>query len=162
MPHDRGMKPTQTQVRACYVPSPTGYLHVGGIRTALFTWLSCGKHGGALVVRVEDTDILRDIEGSDQKRLDDLTWLCIEPDEGPNSGGPFGPYRESERRDRYEAAKTELLASGDAYYCSDTPEEIEKLRKEAVARRGERAAADAFRLAQAVTSLSFVRYRSRP
>jgi glutamyl/glutaminyl-tRNA synthetase len=122
-------------VRARFAPSPTGYLHVGGARTALFNWLFCRKHGGTFVLRIEDTDILRNIEGAEQKLLDDLTWLGIEPDEGPNTGGPFGPYRQSERRDLYEAAKNKLLASGDAYYCFDTPEEIEALRKAAAARK---------------------------
>ena len=126
---------TPITIRARFAPSPTGYLHVGGARTALFNWLFCRKHGGTFVLRIEDTDILRNIEGAEQKLLDDLAWLGIEPDEGPRQGGPFGPYRQSERRDLYEAAKNKLLAAGDAYYCFDTPEEIEKLRKEAAARK---------------------------
>lgn len=129
------MSMDQTQVRARFAPSPTGYLHVGGARTALFNWLFCRRHGGTFVLRIEDTDILRNIEGAEQKLLDDLAWLGIEPDEGPNNGGPFGPYRQSERRELYDAAAKKLLASGDAYYAFDTPEELEALRKAAAARK---------------------------
>ncbi|MEK6642506.1 MAG: glutamate--tRNA ligase [Planctomycetota bacterium] len=122
-------------VRARFAPSPTGYLHVGGARTALFNWLFCRKHGGRFIVRIEDTDILRNIEGAERKLLDDLTWLGIEPDEGPDQGGPFGPYRQSERRDLYDAAVAKLLDEGKAYYAWDTPEELDTLRKQAQAEK---------------------------
>lgn len=122
-------------VRARFAPSPTGYLHVGGARTALFNWLFCRKHGGQFILRIEDTDILRNIEGAERKLLDDLTWLGIEPDEGPDQGGPFGPYRQSERRDLYEAAVNKLLDEGKAYYAWDTPEELDVLRKAAQAEK---------------------------
>lgn len=122
-------------VRARFAPSPTGYLHVGGARTALFNWLFCRKHGGQFILRIEDTDILRNIEGAERKLLDDLTWLGIEPDEGPDQGGPFGPYRQSERRDLYEAAVNKLLNEGKAYYAWDTPEELDVLRKAAQAEK---------------------------
>lgn len=122
-------------VRARFAPSPTGYLHVGGARTALFNWLFCRKHGGQFILRIEDTDILRNIEGAERKLLDDLTWLGIEPDEGPDQGGPFGPYRQSERRDLYETAVNKLLDEGKAYYAWDTPEELDVLRKAAQAEK---------------------------
>ncbi|MBI5763278.1 MAG: glutamate--tRNA ligase [Planctomycetes bacterium] len=122
-------------VRARFAPSPTGYLHVGGARTALFNWLFCRKHGGRFILRIEDTDILRNIEGAERKLLDDLTWLGIEPDEGPDQGGPYGPYRQSERRDLYEAAVNKLLEEGKAYYAWDTPDELDVLRKAAQAEK---------------------------
>lgn len=122
-------------VRARFAPSPTGYLHVGGARTALFNWLFCRKHGGRFILRIEDTDILRNIEGAERKLLDDLTWLGIEPDEGPDQGGPFGPYRQSERRELYDAAVNKLLDEGKAYYAWDTPEELDVLRKAAQAEK---------------------------
>ncbi|HKQ47977.1 MAG TPA: glutamate--tRNA ligase [Phycisphaerae bacterium] len=120
-------------IRARFAPSPTGYLHVGGARTALFNWLFCRQHGGRFILRIEDTDILRNIEGAEQKLIDDLRWLGIDYDEGPDIGGPLGPYRQSERRDLYDAAAKKLLASGDAYYAFDTAEELEAMRREATA-----------------------------
>jgi glutamyl-tRNA synthetase len=110
-------------------------LHVGGARTALFNWLFCRRHGGRFILRIEDTDILRNIEGAEQKLIEDLKWLGIQYDEGPDVGGPFGPYRQSERRDLYDAAAKKLLAEGHAYYTFDTPEELEALRKAAGARK---------------------------
>ena len=120
-------------IRARFAPSPTGYLHVGGARTALFNWLFCRRHGGRFILRIEDTDILRNIEGAEQKLIDDLRWLGIDYDEGPDIGGPLGPYRQSERRDLYDAATKKMLASGDAYYAFDTAEELEAMRREATA-----------------------------
>jgi glutamyl-tRNA synthetase len=120
-------------IRARFAPSPTGYLHVGGARTALFNWLFCRRHGGRFILRIEDTDILRNIEGAEAKLIEDLRWLGIDYDEGPDVGGPLGPYRQSERRDLYDAAARKLLASGDAYYAFDTPEELEAMRREATA-----------------------------
>lgn len=125
----------EKSIRARFAPSPTGYLHVGGARTALFNWLFCRRYGGTFILRIEDTDILRNIEGAEQKLIDDLHWLSIDYDEGPDIGGPFGPYRQSERRDLYDAAARKLLASGDAYYAFDTPEELEAMRREAAARK---------------------------
>ncbi|MFQ5411169.1 MAG: glutamate--tRNA ligase, partial [Phycisphaerae bacterium] len=93
------------------------------------------RHGGTFVLRIEDTDRQRNIEGADRKLLDDLRWLGIDWDEGPDAGGGFGPYRQSERLDLYEAARKKLLASGDAYYAFDTPEELDALRAEAVAEK---------------------------
>ncbi len=122
-------------IRARFAPSPTGYLHVGGARTALFNWLFCRRNGGKFILRIEDTDILRNIEGAEQKLIEDLRWLNIDYDEGPDIGGPLGPYRQSERRDLYDAAAKKLLDSGDAYYAFDTPEELEAMRREATAKK---------------------------
>lgn len=124
---------TTENVRARFAPSPTGYLHVGGARSALFNYLFCRRKGGKFVLRIEDTDIDRNIEGAEQKILEDLRWLGIECDEGPGADGPFGPYFQSQRRESYDAARDTLLASGDAYYAFDTPEELDALRKQAEA-----------------------------
>lgn len=126
---------SQQIVRARFAPSPTGYLHVGGARTALFNWLFCRRFGGQFILRIEDTDIQRNIEGAEQKLMDDLRWLGILWDEGPDVGGSFGPYRQSERRERYDAAARKLLDSGQAYYAFDTPEELEAIRRKAQAEK---------------------------
>jgi glutamyl/glutaminyl-tRNA synthetase len=122
-------------VRARFAPSPTGYLHVGGARTALFNWLFCRRYGGRFILRIEDTDIQRNIAGAEQKLMEDLYWLGINWDEGPDVGGPYGPYRQGERREGYEAAKAKLLADGHAYYAFDTSEELEAKRRQAAARK---------------------------
>jgi glutamyl-tRNA synthetase len=124
-----------TSIRARFAPSPTGYLHVGGARTALFNWLFCRRHGGRFIIRIEDTDIERNIVGAEEKLLSDLRWLAIDWDEGPDVGGPCGPYRQSERRDLYDEAAKRLLAAGQAYYAFDTPEELEAMRKAAAAEK---------------------------
>jgi glutamyl-tRNA synthetase len=124
---------SQPTVRARFAPSPTGYLHVGGARSALFNWLFCKQHGGSFILRIEDTDIQRNIEGAGDKLLDDLRWLGLDWDEGPDRPGPFGPYRQSERRDLYLEAQRRLLASGDAYYAFDTAEELNAMRNAAMA-----------------------------
>lgn len=125
----------RSTVRVRFAPSPTGYLHVGGARSALFNWLFSRKHGGTSVLRIEDTDIQRNIEGADLKLRDDLRWLGIDSDENPDQPGEYGPYRQSERLDLYESAREKLLASGNAYYAFDTPEELDALRKQAEAEK---------------------------
>ena len=120
-----------SEIRARFAPSPTGYLHVGGARTALFNWLFARRADGRFVIRVEDTDVLRNIEGAEARQLEDLRWLGLDWNEGPDIGGDRGPYRQSERRDRYDAARDRLLASGHAYWAFDTPEELDELRKRA-------------------------------
>jgi glutamyl/glutaminyl-tRNA synthetase len=119
------------KIRARFAPSPTGYLHVGGARTALFNWLFCRRNGGSLILRIEDTDILRNIEGAEAKLLEDMKWLGIAYDEGPDVGGPLGPYRQSERRALYDAAVQKLLDSGNAYYAWDSAEELAAMRRAA-------------------------------
>ncbi|MCZ6816323.1 MAG: glutamate--tRNA ligase family protein, partial [Planctomycetota bacterium] len=120
-----------TTIRARFAPSPTGYLHVGGARSALFNWLYCRKHGGTFIVRIEDTDIQRNIEGAERKLMEDLRWLGMDWNEGLEAGGDFGPYRQSERLHLYKDAADKLLASGNAYYAFDTPEELDSMRKAA-------------------------------
>ncbi len=119
-----------TPVRVRYAPSPTGNPHIGNIRTAMFNWLFARRHGGQFVVRVEDTDRGRITEGAVDHILDGLEWLSIDWDEGPRVGGPYGPYFQSERLERYHAAAERLVASGDAYRCYCTPERVAELRKE--------------------------------
>ena len=118
-------------VRLRFAPSPTGYLHVGGARTALFNWLFARRHGGVFVLRIEDTDVERSSAEMVEGILDGLRWLGLDWDEGPNVGGPYAPYFQSERLDRYRAAAAELVASGHAYYCYCTPEEIKAKREAA-------------------------------
>jgi glutamyl/glutaminyl-tRNA synthetase len=111
-----------------FAPSPTGYLHVGGARTALFNWLLARQNGGKFILRIEDTDVKRNTPTATEQVIKDLKWLGMDWDEGPGVGGPNGPYHQSERRDIYNKYLAELRAAGKAYYCFDTPEEISVLR----------------------------------
>jgi len=119
--------------RVRFAPSPTGWLHVGGARTAYFNWLFARRRGGAVVLRIEDTDLERSSAASEQGVLDDLAWLGLDFDEGPRQGGPHGPYRQSERLDLYRAAAERLLAEGKAYPCFCSDEELEQRRQAALA-----------------------------
>jgi glutamyl-tRNA synthetase len=116
-------------IRLRFAPSPTGYLHVGGARTALFNWLYARRHGGVFVLRIEDTDVERSSAEMVEGILDGLRWLGLDWDEGPSVGGPYGPYFQSGRQDRYRAAAERLVADGHAYYCYCTPEEIKAKRE---------------------------------
>jgi nondiscriminating glutamyl-tRNA synthetase len=120
-------------VRVRFAPSPTGHLHVGGARTAIFNWLFAKHHGGTFIIRVEDTDQARSTRESEQMVLDDLRWLGILWDEGPDVGGPHAPYRQSERRSQYNAAAAALVEQGVAYRCYCSEEELEAKRKQAEA-----------------------------
>ena len=120
-------------VRVRFAPSPTGWLHVGGARTAYFNWLFARQHSGVLVLRIEDTDVERSSAESEQGVLDDLRWLGLEWDEGPDRGGDFGPYRQSERLALYRERATLLLASGAAYPCFCRDDELEARRAAALA-----------------------------
>jgi nondiscriminating glutamyl-tRNA synthetase len=120
-------------VRARFAPSPTGHLHVGGARTAIFNWLFVKHHGGTFVIRVEDTDQARSTSESEQMVLDDLRWLGLGWDEGPDIGGPHAPYRQSERTSLYGEVARDLVARGVAYRCTCTEEELEAKRKQAEA-----------------------------
>jgi glutamyl-tRNA synthetase len=122
-------------VKVRFAPSPTGYLHVGGARTALFNWLYARKTGGKFLLRIEDTDRVRHVEGAAEKVLDDLRWLGIDWDEGYGVGGPAGPYRQSERLEVYRLHAERLLAAGRAYYAFETTEELEDMRKRAQAEK---------------------------
>jgi glutamyl-tRNA synthetase len=124
------------EVRCRIAPAPTGYLHVGNARTALFNWLFARHHGGTFVLRIEDTDSKRSTEEAIAIVLDSLRWLGLDWDEGPEVEGPFGPYRQTARMDVYRAASDRFLASGRAYYCYCTPEELEDRRRAAL-KRGE-------------------------
>ena len=104
-------------IRVRFAPSPTGYLHVGGARTALFNWLLARRHGGVFVLRIEDTDVERSSQAMVDGILDGLRWLGLDWDEGPGVGGPYAPYFQSERRDRYREMADRLVAEGRAYYC---------------------------------------------
>src|SRR2546425_4518433 len=118
-------------VRVRFAPSPTGHLHVGGARTAIFNWLFARHNGGRFVLRIEDTDVERSTRDSEQMVLEDLRWLRLQWDEGPDVGGPDAPYRQSERVERYGEVARELLSRGVAYRCYCTEEELEAKRKQA-------------------------------
>ena len=118
-----------------FAPSPTGYLHVGGARTALFNWLLAQRAGGTFILRIEDTDQKRNTPTAAQQVMDDLKWLGIQWDEGPEAGGPNGPYLQSQRRDIYDEYIEKLLDEKKAYYCFETTEELDALRKEAEAQK---------------------------
>ncbi|MHC4882549.1 MAG: glutamate--tRNA ligase [Planctomycetota bacterium] len=111
-----------------FAPSPTGYLHVGGARTALFNWLLARQAGGKFLLRIEDTDTKRNTATAADQVLKDLKWLGLDWDEGPDIGGPNGPYKQSERRDIYDRYIAQLIDEGKAYYCFDTPEELAEMR----------------------------------
>jgi len=116
-------------VRVRFAPSPTGPLHIGGLRTALFNYLFARKKGGAFVLRIEDTDQTRFVEGAEDYIQEALEWCGLFPDESPRQGGSFGPYRQSERKDHYKKYAFQLLETGHAYYAFDTPEELEAIRQ---------------------------------
>ena len=123
----------ESKVRVRFAPSPTGTLHVGSARTALFNYLYARHCGGAFVLRVDDTDAARSEDRHEEAILEDLRWLGLDWDEGPDVGGPYGPYRQSERGAGYQAAADELLASGAAYYCFCPEERLVELRAAALA-----------------------------
>jgi len=114
-----------------FAPSPTGYLHIGGARTALFNWLWARRTGGKFILRIEDTDLKRNTPTATAQVMADLRWLGIEWDEGPEVGGPNGPYLQSQRLDIYNRYVRQLLDQGRAYYCFETGEELEAMRAEA-------------------------------
>ncbi|MCX5639139.1 MAG: glutamate--tRNA ligase, partial [Planctomycetota bacterium] len=113
-----------------FAPSPTGYLHVGGARTALFNWLWARRMGGIFILRIEDTDLKRNTLTATKQVINDLRWLGINWDEGPEVGGPNGPYLQSQRRDIYDKHIKKLLNEQKAYYCFDTEEELDALRSQ--------------------------------
>jgi len=120
-------------VRTRFAPSPTGYLHIGGVRTALFNWLFARRHGGAFILRIDDTDVARNVDEALEPILSGLRWLGIDWDEGPGVGGPHAPYFQSQRSERHRAAAAELVASGHAYRDFARPEELDEERKAAQA-----------------------------
>jgi glutamyl-tRNA synthetase len=122
---------SKPNIRVRFAPSPTGYLHVGGARTAIFNWFFARQHSGQLVLRIEDTDEERSTKDSEKTLFDDLHWLGLEWDEGPDKPGDCGPYRQSERQHIYKEAVDKLVAQGDAYPCFCSDELLEQKRKRA-------------------------------
>ena len=120
-------------MRVRFAPSPTGQLHVGNARTALFNWLFARQQGGAVIVRIEDTDVERSEPGSEAQLIGELRWLGLDWDEGPDVGGPHGPYRQSERLPLYRKYGEQLIDTGSAYYCFCSPEQLEADRRAALA-----------------------------
>ncbi len=121
---------SERKVRVRFAPSPTGALHIGGVRTALYNYLFAQAHGGDLILRIEDTDSQRFVPGAEEYIIEALEWLGIRFDEGVGYGGQYGPYRQSERRDIYRTYVDQLLERGRAYIAFDTPEELEAKRRE--------------------------------
>jgi glutamyl-tRNA synthetase len=119
------------KVRVRFAPSPTGPLHIGGVRTALYNYLFARKHKGSFILRIEDTDQGRFVEGAEEYIIESLKWCGITIDEGIKEGGPFSPYRQSERKDIYKQYADYLIKEGAAYYAFDTPEQLEQARTEA-------------------------------
>lgn len=118
------------KVRVRFAPSPTGPLHLGGVRTALYDYLFAKNQGGDFVLRIEDTDTARYVEGAEDYINEALEWCGLVPDESPKIGGPYGPYRQSDRREIYDKYTSEILKTDHAYLAFDTPEELETIRKE--------------------------------
>ena len=119
-----------TEPRVRFAPSPTGYLHIGGLRTALYNYLFAKNQNGKLVLRIEDTDRKRFVEGAVENLLDTLKWTGIVADEGPDIGGDFSPYKQSERLNLYNDLAKKLISETKAYYCFCTPERLGKLKEE--------------------------------
>ncbi len=117
------------EVRVRFAPSPTGGLHIGGVRTALYNYLFARNRGGKFILRIEDTDQSRKVDGAEEYIVEALAWLGIEPDESPQKGGVSGPYRQSERLAHYRQYIDQLLAAGHAYYAFDTPQELTAMRE---------------------------------
>ena len=122
------------EMRLRFAPSPTGPFHIGGARSALFNWLLARKHGGKLVLRIEDTDLERSSKESEENIKAALRWLGMDWDEGPEVGGPYGPYYQTQRLDIYRQYTEQLLASGQAYHCYCTEEELETERQAMLAK----------------------------
>jgi glutamyl-tRNA synthetase len=116
-------------IRVRFAPSPTGPLHVGGVRTALYNYLFAKKNGGDFILRIEDTDQNRFVPGAEEYIIESLKWVGMNYTEGPDIGGPYGPYRQSERKEMYRQYAEHLLENGHAYYAFDTPEELEEMRE---------------------------------
>lgn len=119
-----------SKVRVRFAPSPTGPLHLGGVRTALYDYLFAKNQGGKFILRIEDTDTARYVEGAEEYIMEALEWCGISPDESPEHGGNYGPYRQSERREIYDRYVEQILATDYAYLAFDTPEELDQIRKE--------------------------------
>lgn len=124
------MDPVSAPVRVRFAPSPTGHMHLGSARTALYDYLIARKTGGQFILRIEDTDFKRYTPGAEEELIEGLQWLGLDFDEGPGVGGPYGPYRQSERKEIYQRHAERLIDSGHAYYCFCTPERLARVREE--------------------------------
>jgi glutamyl-tRNA synthetase len=122
-------------VRVRFAPSPTGRTHLGSGRTALYNYLLARQTGGKFILRIEDTDQKRYVPGAEKELIDSLRWLGIDWDEGPEIGGPFAPYRQSERREIYQEYARKLIDAGHAYYCFCSQERLDRVRKEQLSRK---------------------------
>ncbi|HEY7975106.1 MAG TPA: glutamate--tRNA ligase family protein, partial [Ktedonobacterales bacterium] len=125
---------TTRAARTRFAPSPTGFQHIGGYRTALFSWLLARHTGGQFLLRIEDTDTARTVPGAVEAVIEGFKWLGLDIDEGPEVGGPFGPYFQTQRRDLYLIYAEQLIASGHAYRCFCSPERLQRVREEQRAR----------------------------
>ncbi len=117
-----------SEIRVRFAPSPTGPLHIGGVRTALYNYLFAKKKAGKIILRIEDTDQNRFVKGAEKYIIDSLNWCGIHFDESCVDGGKYGPYKQSERKDIYLQYAKQLIKSGNAYYAFDTSEELEEMR----------------------------------
>src|SRR2546429_7233092 len=133
--HERQVMSREHMTRVRYAASPTGFQHIGGFRTALFSWLYARHCGGQFVLRIEGTDVARTLEGSVDNLIEGLHWLGMDIDEGPLVGGPYGPYYQTQRKALYQQYAHQLIASGHAYRCYCTPQRLEEMRKEQEAQR---------------------------
>src|SRR5713101_7688811 len=121
--------------RLRFAPSPTGFAHIGGYRTALFSWLYARHTGGSFILRIEDTDVARTVEGAVDYLINGLKWLGMDIDEGPMVGGLYGPYYQTQRKALYQHYAHQLIASGHAYRCYCTPERLRQMRDEQIANK---------------------------
>ena len=124
-----------SNIRVRFAPSPTGALHIGGVRTALYNYLFAKKHNGTLILRIEDTDQTRYVHKAEDYIIESLEWAGLKLDEGPGIGGDYGPYRQSERKAMYGQYAQQLIDNGHAYYAFDTSEELEAMRERLKAAR---------------------------
>ena len=129
------MAESLSPVRVRFAPSPTGHLHIGGARTALYNYLIARKTGGQFILRIEDTDRKRYVPGAEEEIINGLHWLGLEWDEGPDKGGSFGPYRQSERKEIYQQYAHQLIEEGKAYYCFCSSQRLEAVRQEQLSRK---------------------------
>ncbi|HEX3094607.1 MAG TPA: glutamate--tRNA ligase, partial [Candidatus Angelobacter sp.] len=125
--------PQTDKVRVRFAPSPTGHIHLGNVRTALFNWLFARQKGGTFILRIEDTDLERSEARYETQLIEDLKWLGLDWDEGPDVGGPYPPYRQSDKMDVYRGYAERLIKEQKAYYCFCTAEELERDRQQAMA-----------------------------
>src|SRR5438045_691363 len=126
--HEQQVMSREHITRLRYAPSPTGFQHIGGFRTALFSWLYARHTEGQFILRIEDTDIARSVEGAVDDLLKGLNWFGMDFDEGPVVGGPYGPYYQTQRKALYQQYANQLIESGHAYRCYCTPERLEEMR----------------------------------